>query len=596
MKNANFMSNRLTVFVAASLLVFIFVVTVFSMKDDSLTMDELAHLPAGYAYLTQKDMRLNPEHPPLVKDLAAVPLLFIKGIRFPAEDTHWTNDVNGQWDFGHDFLFASGNPTEKMIFWARIPMILLLVFLGFLVFLFSRRLWGNKVALLSLFLFAFSPTFLAHGRLVTTDVGAAFGVWLATYFFLRFLRLGGAKSLLWAGLSLGIALLMKFSTILLLPYLALLVLIWAWISSVSARQKIISLFVWGLKFVGVLGLAALVIWLVYLYHVWNYPAGRQAKDTLIILWSFPFPVLRSFIAFLDLSSWFRPFSQYLLGLTMVLQRGASGNTTYFLGEVSAAGWKNYFPVVYAIKEPLAFFGLMILGAISAAFCLKKPFWQDPLGRLQSWLKQYFTEFSFLLFIAVYWLFTLSGNLNIGVRHLLPIFPFAIVLVSRATFLWLREPFFKLKVALLGFLLAWQVSSVLNVFPSFLAYFNELAGGPDNGYVYVVDSNLDWGQDLKRLNWWLEKNKIAKIYVDYFGGSDAKHYLGDKYLQWWSSRGQAKEMTESRYLAVSATFLQNERGLPVPGFKEQMGRYRWLDHEKLVAKIGYSIFVYEVRPP
>ena len=178
-------TNKLTNIIAAGLLVFVFVISVFSMAGDSLTMDELAHLPAGYSYLTQKDMRLNPEHPPLIKDLAAIPLLFIKDIKFPADSKAWTTDLNGQWDFGRELLFRNGNPADKMIFAGRIPMILLSIFLGFFIFKWTKELFGNKASLLALFLFSFSPTLLAHGRLVTTDVGAALGVVLATYYFLK---------------------------------------------------------------------------------------------------------------------------------------------------------------------------------------------------------------------------------------------------------------------------------------------------------------------------------------------------------------------------------------------------------------------------
>ena len=94
------LTNRVTNIIAFLLLIFMFVLAVFSMKDDSVTMDEVAHLPAGYSYLTQKDMRVNPEHPPLMKDLAAIPLLFIKNINFPSEIGAWKEDVNGQWAFG----------------------------------------------------------------------------------------------------------------------------------------------------------------------------------------------------------------------------------------------------------------------------------------------------------------------------------------------------------------------------------------------------------------------------------------------------------------------------------------------------------------
>ena len=119
-------SNRATNITVFLLLIFVFFVAVFSMREDSVTMDEVAHLPAGFSYLTQKDMRLNPEHPPLIKDLAAIPLLFIEGINFPSELPAWQQDINGQWDFGYYFLYQSQNPVDKMIFGARIPMVLIL--------------------------------------------------------------------------------------------------------------------------------------------------------------------------------------------------------------------------------------------------------------------------------------------------------------------------------------------------------------------------------------------------------------------------------------------------------------------------------------
>ena len=587
------MTNRLTNIIAISLLVFVFAMAVFSMRNDSLTMDELAHLPAGYSYLTQKDMRLNPEHPPLIKDLAAFPLLFIKNINFPSDSRFWQQDVNGQWDFGNQFLFWSGNPAEEMIFWSRIAMIFVLLLLGLYIFKWARELYGNKVALLALFLFSFSPTLLAHGRLVTTDVGAALGIAVATYYFLKFLKESSKKNILIAGLALGLALLTKFSTILLLPFLGFLLFVWTFLNSQSLSQFLKSFIILLLKFVLVLAIAGLVIWLVYYYHVFNYPPDRQASDAEYILASNPLQSLRHLLPNLSYNPILRPLVQYLLGLVMVFQRGAGGNTTYFLGEVSNIAWKNYFPVVYLIKEPLAFFVLMIAGILAVAFLVKKPFYQDSWLRLKSWVKSYFAEFSFLAFIGLYWLVSLTGNLNIGVRHLLPIFPFMILLVSLMTALWTKPPYLKAKMVFLGALLCWQAVSVINVYPSFLAYFNELAGGPSQGYVYVTDSNLDWGQDLKRLNQWLEKMKISKIYVDYFGGSDPRFYLGDKYLHWWSAR-QPLEMTETPYLAVSATFLQTERGIPVKGFDQPTGRYLWLDDYQSIAKAGYSIFVYKIK--
>src|SRR4030042_3952567 len=216
------LSNRFTNLIAVTLLAVMFWMAVFSIKDDSLTMDELAHLPAGYSYLSQQDMRLNPEHPPLMKDLAGFPLLFVKGIKFPSDIESWKEDINGQWVLGNIFLFQSGNPADQMIFWGRIPMILLMIFLGFFIFKWAKELFGNKAALLALFFYSFSPTFLAHGRLVTTDIAAAFGTVLSTYYFIKFLQKPDNRNILLAALTFAIAQLLKFSLILLFPFFIIL--------------------------------------------------------------------------------------------------------------------------------------------------------------------------------------------------------------------------------------------------------------------------------------------------------------------------------------------------------------------------------------
>jgi len=214
------MSNRYANIIAATLLCIVFLLCVFSIKEDSLTMDEVAHLPSGYSYLIKKDMRLNPEHPPLIKDLAAIPLLFIKNIRFPVDIRDWQEDINGQWGFGYYFLYNAENPADQMIFWGRIPMILVLLLLGFYLFKWTREFLGNEAGILALILFCFSPTFLAHGRLVTTDIGAATGMFIAIYYFLKALRVPTSKNIILAGISFGWAQLCKFSAIILVPFLS----------------------------------------------------------------------------------------------------------------------------------------------------------------------------------------------------------------------------------------------------------------------------------------------------------------------------------------------------------------------------------------
>ena len=194
----------------------------------------------------------------------------------------------------------------------------------------------------------------------------------------------------------------------------------------------------------------------------------------------------------------------------------------------------------------------------------------------------------------YWAITLLGNLNIGVRHLLPIFPLGFILISRDIVKdFLRKPYLKVKYIFLGALILWQAVSVISVYPYFIAYYNELVGGPEKGYLIAADSNLDWGQDLKRLKKWVNENGIQEIYVDVFGGADARYYFKDQFKPWWGTKNP-NEAKSGEYLAVSATFLQQGRAKPVPGFNQDYGYYFWLDDQELVTTIGHSIFVYKIK--
>jgi hypothetical protein len=562
-----------------------FLLAVSSMRGDSLTMDEKSHLPAGYSYLTRQDMRINPEHPPLVKDLAGFPLLFIPGINFPYDAKAWTQDVNGQWDFGWDLLFDSGNPADTMIFWGRISMVLLTLLAGFFVFKWSRELFGNGAAVLSVFLFAFSPTYLAHGRLVTTDVAASFGALIGIYYFVKALRRPTKKNIICSGIALGIAETLKFSMILLFPLFILLAGIWWIIKETDFKTAFRLLF-------SVFVICFLVIGPIYLFHTWNYPPERQASDSAYILSSYGSRFLANTVVWAADKPVIRAYGQYFLGVLMVTQRVSGGNTTYFMGEVSATGWKTYFPTVYLIKETVAFHFFSLLAVFFGLWYVifKNRIWKKTIVKSKGLIKNNLSVTAMILFVAVYWTSSLAGNLNIGVRHLLPVFPFAMILAGAGAAKFVNGSF--ARSAIIGLLCLWQIASIAAVYPSFLAYFNELAGGPEKGYLYSVDSNLDWGQDLKRLEKWTEQNGIETIYVDYFGGADAKYYLKDKFRPWWGERNSS-ELPKGSYLAVSATMLQGGRGWVKPGSDLKYGYYSWLNRYEPIARIGYSIFVYRI---
>lgn len=588
------MSNRFVNIIAACLLAFMFFMAVSSMRDDVFTFDETAHIGAGYSYLSQKDMRMNPEHPPLIKDLAAAPLLFL-GLNFPAEHPSWVQSNPLKWwfqfDFASQFLYQAGNDPEQILFWSRLPMIFVLMIFGFFVFWWSKELFGAQAALLPLFLFCFSPTLLAHGRLITTDVGAAASIFIATYCFIKALIKPNKKNIVLAGIAFGVAQLCKFSAILLGPFFIFLILCW-WICQKEINFKTLKKLSVNLLLIFIIGF--LLIGAVYNLTITNYPVEKQTQDIKSLISPDSFKLVGSVLTEMAHYPVLRAYAQYFLGLTLVFERSAGGNTTYFLGEISANGWKNYFPVVYAIKIPLAFHILTLTAILYIAWLIKKPFWENGLIRARDWMKNNFAYFAMLSFLVLYWTISLKTNLNIGVRHLMPIFAFNIVLVSAMIVKWLRGSSLpKIKYAYLAILLAWQAFSVLSIYPHFLAYFNELVGGPDKGYLYTVDSNLDWGQDLKRLKQWTDKKGIDKIYLDYFGGGNPSYFLKEKYIGWWGTRDQA-ELPKGSYLAISSSLLQGGRGIPSSTFDQPCGYYRWLDQYEPIEKIGYSIFIYHIE--
>jgi len=545
MKSGFTMSNKLTNIIAGVLLTIMFFLAFTSFLGDSVTMDELAHIPAGYSYLTQRNFRINPEHPPLIKDLAALPLLFLN-INFPKDSSAWIGGVNEQWSFGWEFLYNSGNNPDQILFWARLPMVFFLIFLGWFIFRWIKKEFGNEVSLLVLTIFSFSPEFLAHGRLVTTDVGATFGVVISTYFWLIFLKNPSKKNIVLTGLIFGLALLFKFSLVLLVPFFGIITIIYAALKKESILKYLSLAFL-----IGIIGII-FVILPVYQFHILNYPPEKQLSDTRFILESSPIGPLKNLCIWMADKPLIRALDHYLLGLLMATQRTAFGNTVYFMDMISTSGWWYYFPIVYFLKVPLAFHILTLIALGFLLFSIEKPFWVETKKMKEEWILKHFTEFSMVVFLVIYWVTSISGKLNIGIRHILPVFPFTYILVSLGLNFGLNKiktsKFKRAGVYLTIILVIFYISSSLNSYPYFLSYFNEIAGGSENGYKFVVDSNYDWGQDLKRLKKFVEEKKIAKIKVDYFGGGDVYYYLGDRWEKFDPRRSSKRMVGDFSYIA------------------------------------------------
>ncbi|TSC77439.1 MAG: hypothetical protein G01um101433_594, partial [Parcubacteria group bacterium Gr01-1014_33] len=521
---------------AGVILFIMFALMLGSVWNDSATMDELAHIPSGYGYISQLDYRLNPEHPPLLKAISGLFAWTFASPHpyFPTSIKSWQEDINGQWDQGRAFLYESGNDAEAIIFWSRVPVVLLVLLFGWLIFWWTKKKIGNTTALFTLLLFAFSPTFLAHSRYVTTDLAAAFGFFIGIITFLEFLERPTWRNVFVAGIAFGIAQLLKFSLVLLIPIdIALLAVSLLTLTHLRFRGWVKNALMMCGKtvVVGIVGL--LLIWGVYAILVSRYPMERQFRDTEFLLSSYGFRSAVNFDLALVKNPVLRPLGQYVLGVLMVQQRAQGGNTAYFLGEISNQGSRAYFPLLYILKEPLA---LHIMTVIALIFGVRKISRSaesssvSRFSRFRTWIRNHFSEFSFLFFIAFYWLFSIKSPLNIGVRHVLPTFPFIYILVSRQIAEWLKgqesenpaswgewfKTIFRIyikaipKKLLVAILFVWILVADIAVFPHFLSYYNILVGGTKNGYEIAVDSNYDWGQDLKRLRDFAEENRIEKI--------------------------------------------------------------------------------------
>lgn len=594
----------------AALLAIMFVLMLASSWNDSAIIDELAHIPAGYSYVFLGDYRLNPEHPPLAKDIAALPLVF-ETLNFPTNIKSWQDDINGQWDQGRIFLYESGNNPDSILHLMRFPMMLLAVVFGGLLWAWVRKHFNKTVALMTLFFYAFSPTFIAHSRFVTTDLAASFAFFIGITTFLRFLNDPSRKNIVFAGLAFGVAELLKFSLILLFPIDGIILIVWA-LSQIqlSKSERLKLFFSLLLKTILIVAIGFVVIWALYAYHTWNYPAERQLRDATAILTSFRYRPLVAFDLWLIRNPFLRPLGQYFLGVFMVLQRAAGGNTQYFLGDVSAAGTRIYFPLLYLLKEPLSLHILSIIALVLALGRVIRARTKSLTATL-GWARDHSIECASFVFIGVYWASSLSSSLNIGVRHILPTFPFIYLLVSREISTWLRywEPnrisswwdwlrqVWHVYIAsvpryiVVWLLVLWQASSVIAAFPAYLSYYNELGGGVANGYLIGVDSNYDWGQDLKRLRDYVETNGIQKIAVDYFGGGSPAYYLGEKFEPWNSAKGYPPN---GGWFAISATFQMGSYGKLIDNFtRKPEDSYEWLKPFRLVARAGESIFIYHL---
>ena len=575
--------------------IFLFLtISLTSEREKNATLDECAHLPAGYTYVASGDFRLNTEHPPLIKVLSAIPLLFLKP-KIDFEDQTWKEGK--QWDFGIKFLYE-WNDADRLLFWGRVPVILLSLIFGFCVCACARDFYGEKAGYVALALYFFNPDLLAHGQLVTTDLAAAGFLFVAVYTFYRALRRMTTWNILLACVAAGLALTSKFSGLFLFPMLVFVGGAFAYsptpvavsLAGKSAPQELLSR---RGKFAAAAALIAATA-LVGVFMIWGaykfrYTASEERatsakinfEDSRTIEWEKARKKLGRITYLVQAAhDWQLVPEAYLYGFYHVLDQSRS-RPNFLLGRYSDSGWRYYFLATFLVKTPIPLILLIVLGGVL-------------IPRYGAGMA---AEAMLLLPAGLYWAVALTSHINIGHRHLLPIYPFLIVFASKVARTF-DSPRPRLLAVACALLIGWNVLETASIYPHFLAYFNQIAGGPSGGYRWLVDSNLDWGQDLKGLAKYRREHPDEPFYLSYFGNTRPQYYgIKAQFLPGFSLEEQKSDVgfdqvPSGAIVAVSVTNLQCviTKDDDVPGVEQFMSRLRSLQP---IAEIGYSIKVYRL---
>lgn len=536
-----------------------------SMVADSPTMDEQNHIARGLALLRTGDPRLSLEHPPFTNMLGALPLLTLPEITLPTDHPSWTRP-QGWYEFAELLLWQYNHDVTRMVFLARLPIVFLTIGLALTALRFARHLWGWLASLLAYVAILFDPNILAHGRYATTDLGGTLFVFLAAY---ALWRLWGRPHwdigrLLWAALALGLAYSSKLSALAFAPLFALLAVLPLYGGSAGWRDSVRRLAQYAIVSV----LALVVIWVTF---------GLQWGAL-----QFAGPQLS------QLNSISAPMPTFWSGVEQILLLSEGGRPSFLLGETSVSGFAAYFPVAFLVKTP---FPALLLFALAIILLLVFP--ADKMDRRRA---------TYLLLPALlYFVLSMQSGLNIGYRHLLPILPFLYVAGSGAAARLVervqspRLPSSARSLAVGGLVAALVVPTLL-VHPHYLSFFNAMAGGPDNGYRILVDSNVDWGQDLFRLQTWMREHDVTRINLSWFGSADPAYYglqydplpgLPRHFDLWWDVPFDPSDPRPGIY-AISVSNLWE---LPL---QEEKFVFPWFRRRPPDDRVAYSILIYEVK--
>ena len=463
----------------------------YSVRQESLTWDEGDHIFAGYMSLKHHDFGLNPEHPPLVKMVAAIPLQSMN-LREPQLQNRYfkTEAYMG----GRALIFQ--NDFNTIIFRARMFASIFALMTALLAFLAAREMFGTGAGFITLVLIVFEPNFLAHGGLVTTDTGAACCLLASIYASYRYVKAPSWGRVAVLGVAAGIFFITKHSAVLLPPMLLLLA-----ITELLRRRQLgdetrlrqaVRL---AAAFVVAGIVAVAIMWAGYGFRYSARPAGQQIVPPLESTLGNLSPIEGKAVTMMAHRK-LLPES-WLFGLADV-RSVANVWPSYIFGKVYAHGVWFYFPLAFVIKAtlPTLIFVPLIIYAIATR-------------KLRGWREILFLSLPPTLYFAI----SMTSKLNIGVRHILLVFIFLLVLAGGAAWSLIRHD--RRWTWPIAILLLFHVVSSLRAFPtSYMAYANELWGGPANIHKYLTDSTTDWGQQLKAVKRYIDHHGIQQCWFAY----------------------------------------------------------------------------------
>ncbi|HEY74314.1 MAG TPA: hypothetical protein G4N99_13710 [Thermoflexia bacterium] len=533
-----------TFLIAALLLGLLFAQAMTSIPRLSITFDEDVHISTGYSILRTGDLRLVEDHPPLIELWMSWALLLSPDTPDP--------EKSPAWEQGDRRLFVRNEiwwnqPIDTWVIPSRIPIVWLAMLLGAFLFRWATDWFGPRAGLLALAFFIFDPNILAHGTLATLDLGVTCFIFIAMFGIQRLLRRPSWLNLVTGGVFVGLALGAKVSALIVLPVSVGLMGLWGlnrW------RKKLVG------RLLIYLGVAFLMLWAVHLFDFGPLPGFSI---------SLPAPT-------------------YWNSFLRVGQHISRGDSAYLLGETYVGGRWYYFPIVFALKTPLPAIALIGTGMFTSLLSA----WRSPKERRQVLILASLP--------ASYFIMSMTSKINLGYRHILPIVPFLYLfiarLVSRPTQYAMRSTLHVLRITFYALLL-WQAIGALRVWPFSLTFFNEIAGGPQSGYRYLADSNVDWGQGLKATRDYLEAHSWPDVKLSSFTFFIRPELYGIKATP-LPPLADAPAVLPTRFNPAPGTYVISAstlRGLQL--IDREM--YNWFWHREPDDVVANAMLVYYVPP-